>query len=590
MEEVAETQHQVEEWEEAKVNFEDDVEAFLINLHDFVYHRNTEALKKLFDADFHMLSGIYFKDRRWPSPQAVDDFYREKNRFHNLIHCLYEELYYRHVFNINDVTAQDRLNAWINYKCLLTFISDICTDLDQSGDANDNVLVMPDIWIYDFLMEYVNQYQSMCKWRVEYLKNPQENEEVLNMIMNNTDVFETSVVLEELHILLSKGEFSKLDDEQRSIFVNNIFHVNNTELSCKHQFGYFSCCVLLQLYVLMGDYYTALKTISLIELNHKALYWNVPLCHVSIFYNIAFCYMMLKRYSDSLKFLSQILHYINKQKLLSILQGNQLNVAQDLTEKMYIMVIICHSLRNDTLDESILQNIKENFSSRFYAMQSANEDTYMDSFLRVAPGFVEPMSNLSLQFLSTCHYSQMQIFTEDPKMKQMYIFLNAVSFQKKLAHFVSYAKLYHNIQLNKLGDMMNYSTHEGEKKNVCADVMCVKNFSKQLIWNGGSLLQGELVPISLVRNFDFYIDLDMLTIKNKTQRKMFVDYFVHQINICRNMLRSVKSDGMQMVPVFKGKVGPPKKKTDQRNRNKNRNKGKFRDSNNVNNNSVHVMQ
>lgn len=526
------------------VSFEEEVETFLINLHDFVYHRNAEAIKKLFDTDFYTISEIYFKNIRWPSIKLVDIFYKQKNRFHNLIHSLYEELYYRHVFIIKDITLEDRKNSWDNYKCLLNFITTICTDL--SGDSNDNVLVMPNVWIYDFLSEYIYQYQSMCHYRLQLLKDLEKNEEGILFVTQNTEVFESSIVFEVLHNLLLKGEFSTLPLEEKSTFVNNIYNINNEEINSKYQFAYFACCILLNLYVLIGDYYTALKIISNIELNHKALYWKVTLCHLSIFYNIAFSYMMLKRYNDSIKVLSQILIYLSKQKIhVSNQQKYQQNLIHKLIDKMYLIIIICHSLTNTRLDETILQNIKENYSGKFYALQSANEQTYAELFIRVAPKFIDPLSNISFQILSNFQNIQNQTYSSDPTNRQLAIFLKDVSYQKKAFYFISYAKLYHNIQLKKLANLMNYNElinnddeHEQEQ-NVSSDIMCVKNCSKQLIWKEGPLYTGDIINSIFGNSFDFFIDLDIVNIKTRAHQKIFIDYFVHQINMSKNLMNNL---------------------------------------------------
>ncbi|CDU15949.1 hypothetical protein YYC_00191 [Plasmodium yoelii 17X] len=550
--------------EERIVSFEEEVETFLINLHDFVYHRNAEAIKKLFDTDFYTISDLYFKNIRWPSIKLVDLFYKQKNRYHNLIHSLYEELYYRHVFIINDVTLEDRKNTWENYKCLLNFISSICTD----NDGNDNVLVMPNVWIYDFLSEYIYQFQSMCHFKIELLNFPEENTKGIEFVVNNPDVFESNIVLEVLHSLLLKGEFTTLPEDEKITYVNNIFNINNEELTSKYQFSYFSCCILLNVYVLLGDYYSALKIISNIQLNHKQLYWKVILCHINIYYNIAFCYMMLKRYNDSIKILSQILIYLSKQKAhISNQQKYQQSLINKLIDKMYLIAIICHSLCNTRLDETILQNIKENYSSKFYSLQSANEQAYTDLFYRVAPKFIDPVSNISFQLLTNFENTQNQPYNSNPTLRQLSIFLKNVTYQKKTYHLMSYVKLYHNIQINKLGNLMNYQ--EEDNDNVYCDIMCVKNYNRQLIWKEGPLYSGEITTSIFGNTFDFYIDIDILNIKTRAQQKFFIDYFIHQIGMCKNLTNNLH--GNNSGHLYKIKYDNYKRKNKGKNRNKHAN-------------------
>uniref|UniRef100_A0A8C9GIE3 Eukaryotic translation initiation factor 3 subunit L n=1 Tax=Piliocolobus tephrosceles TaxID=591936 RepID=A0A8C9GIE3_9PRIM len=530
------------EQEEKLVSFEEEVESFLINLHDHVYHRNAEAIKKLFDVDFYMISDVYFKNIRWPSIELVDTFYKQKNRYHNLIHSLYEELYYRHVFIINDITLEDRKNAWENYKCLLNFILSIC--YEQSGEKNDNIFMMPSIWVYDFLSEYVYQYQSMCHLKQNMLKDIESYKEGVEFINQNLELNDSNLVLEVLHSLFVNGEYVNLPEEQRVSFVTNMFHINNENISTKYQFSYFSCCSLLNVYVLMCDYYNALKIISYIEFNHKALYWKVLLCHLNMFYNISFCYMMLRRYNDAIKILTHFLIYLSKQKLNL---SNQLRYQQgwvhNLIYKLYLIVMICHSLCNIRLDETILHNIKEKYASKFYALQNANEQTYTELFYKIAPKFIDPISNISFQLLTKLENGENDLkkYNADITARQLDLFLKDVRYQKKVFHFISYAKLYNNIQLNKLSSLMNYNNDNIE--NVCSDIMCVKNCSRQLVWKEGALYTGEQVTNILGNNFDFYIDIDILNIKTRKQQKLFIDYFLHQIKICKNLSNTLQGTG-----------------------------------------------
>lgn len=118
--------------------------------------------------------------------------------------------------------------------------------------------------------------------------------------------------------------------------------------------------------MLLGDYYTSVSMMSNLDLSSKFLYWKVPSYYVSMFYHLGFAYMMLRRYNDCIKVLSQVLIFLTKQRNYVASQSYQQSAMAKQTEKMYLILILCHTTTKIRLDETILQTIKEQYANRFY--------------------------------------------------------------------------------------------------------------------------------------------------------------------------------------------------------------------------------
>ncbi|GIX61694.1 eukaryotic translation initiation factor 3 subunit 6 interacting protein [Babesia caballi] len=498
---------------------ESEVVDFLLRLYDSLYHRNAEAVKLLYEQEFSAITEKHFKSSRWPSISAVAGFYSQSGRLHSLIMALYSEMYYRHVFYLGDVTFEDRLDSWEKYSKLLGYFIDEVEKSDGSDDLSG--LVIPASWVWDMLDEFVYQLQECCRWRSRLNRNDSSNFVDDAKIHS---IWKVPTVLEMLHRLASNPVFQTTAHPAQRDGLESA--------GVSFQLGYFASISLVRLHVLLGDYYTSVRVASAIDISSKFLYWKVPSYYVSLFYHLGFAYMMLRRYSDCIKVLSQILIFLTKQRSYVITQSYQQGAMAKQTEKMYLILILCHTTTKIRLDETIIQTIKEQYANRFYQLQGENEESFRDTFLKCCPKFIDASSGTS----SNEYDSEVTGGSlSEPVQRQLNLFLKEIGNQRRVDEIYSFAKLYHNVNLEKLAALMKIGD---DRELVRSYVLSVKHQARQF---GSSSGGGDLVPGASDGDVDLYIDQNILYIKSRQNQKLYVDYFLQQINRCKNTLRNLQS-------------------------------------------------
>eukprot|EP00918_Siedleckia_nematoides_P034055 GHVU01074108.1.p2 GENE.GHVU01074108.1~~GHVU01074108.1.p2 ORF type:complete len:123 (+),score=22.35 GHVU01074108.1:486-854(+) len=106
------------------------------------------------------------------------------------------------------------------------------------------------------------------------------------------------------------------------------------------------------------------------------------------------------------------------------------------------------------------------------------------------------------------------------------MFMREVAFQRKVAEVRSFTKLYHNIQLSKLASLMDIRG-DGALDEVRSDIMGARHKGRQVTWKEGSALKtGEAANTADV---EFYMDNDLVIVKNAKTQKTNADWFVKQI-------------------------------------------------------------
>ncbi|ORM42361.1 Eukaryotic translation initiation factor 3 subunit L [Babesia sp. Xinjiang] len=499
---------------------ESEVVDFLLRFCDGLHQRNAEAVKLLYEQELSAITEKHFKTSRWPSISAVAGFYSQTGRLHSLIMALYSEIYYRHVFYLGDVTFDDRLDSWEKYSKLLAYFID---ELEK-GEGSDglNSLVIPASWVWDILDEFVYQLQECCRWRSRLSRsdsNAFANEAKIHSI------WKVPTALEVLQRLANNPIFQGMSHPSQR---------DGLESAGRgFQLGYFASISLVRLHVLLGDYYTSVRTATTIEVSSKFLYWKVPSYYVSLFYHLGFAYMMLRRYSDCIKVLSQILIFLTKQRSYSVTQSYQQGAMAKLAEKMYLMLILCHTTTKIRLDETILQTIKEQYANRFYQLQGDNEEAFRDAFLKCCPKFIDASSGNGPVNEDDSDITGGTL--NEPVQRQLNLFLREIGNQRRVDEIYSFAKLYHNISLEKLAALMKLGD---DREIVRSYVLSVKHQTRQF---ANSSSGGDLIPGTSESDLDLYIDQNILYIKSKQSQKLYVEYFLQQIHRCKNTLRNLQS-------------------------------------------------
>ncbi|XP_055388845.1 eukaryotic translation initiation factor 3 subunit L-like [Condylostylus longicornis] len=384
--------------------------------------------------------------------------------------------------------------------------------------------------------EFVYQYQETQRWKAQYAKDIVANPAALEALRSGSNAWRCSDVLSLLtRLIQTSGIKQYLTNEQRqrqhpAASVNPRL-VEEPDLPVT--LGYFGIISLMRLHVAMGDYRAALTVGSLIELSPTGLYWKVPAAHITLFYNLGFAYMMMRRYQDAIRVLSQILTFLGRSRSYLSTQSYQQDAMLRMTERMYHLVLLCNALSPTRLDETIQVHIQDHLADKHFKLQSDEEDAYREVFLKAAPKFFNP-------FVSD--YSNPQetigIDKDEPTNRQVNMFLKDASYQNKVFNVRSIAKLYNNLTLTKLSNLMGLK-QENAVEIVRSEMLCVKNRAEQLIWRSGPLLSGERVQ--MLADLDIYLETDTIHVKNLTTQRSYIDYFIKQIHRTQDLLNNANA-------------------------------------------------
>lgn len=132
--------------------------------------------------------------------------------------------------------------------------------------------------------------------------------------------------------------------------------------------GYFSLIGLLRMNCCLGDFHEALAVLNHVELNRKGLFARVTACHITTLYYVSFAYMMLHRYSDAIKTLTQCLLFIARTKQYHNRSSHYDQIVKKSTQ-MYALLAICIALCPQRVDEQVHSALREKYGESINRMQ-----------------------------------------------------------------------------------------------------------------------------------------------------------------------------------------------------------------------------
>lgn len=517
---------------EERVTFEPEVENFLRQLYDKVYIRCMDSIRRLYEVDYPSISERFFSSSPWPSVELVGDFYRQYQRYHSLIITLYTELYYRHLFfRCPDmVTLEHRRDSWNNYALLVEFLADTTCSKDR------DMILLPVQWLWDMLDEFVYQFQESSRWlqrRCKALAESPDRRDLLAELEGDLEVWPATRVFELLQKIVQQSGIKCLLQQQRQ----DPAGTKGLENELGFQLGYFALILQLKLQVQVGLFYSGVAAVEDIEVSPKAFYWRVPAAHVSFIFHLGFAYMMLRRYQDAIRVISQTLLTLSRQRAQLTASGSyQTATITRTSDRMYVLLLISAKLSGCKLDDTLHQNIKERYSDKYYKLQQDTEEAYCELFTWAAPRFVDPAAPPTYNDEA---FNRFVAGRAEIRIRVCKLFLKDVESRRKVNTINSFTKLYHNIPLAKLGRLMNGSAEDPEGR-VRADLMAAKLKSQQKVWKGGSLLAGEIQQPHIEGTVDFKIEGDMVHVKNQQTQRVYVEYFVKQIEKTEGLISAVQ--------------------------------------------------
>jgi len=146
-------------------------------------------------------------------------------------------------------------------------------------------------------------------------------------------------------------------------------------------------------------------------------------------------------------------------------------------------------------------------------MQRGDAPTFEELFAYACPKFISPS-------LPDYEEDPPSNFNQEALRLQSKLFLNEVSQQQPAIR--SFLKLYSTITTTKLAKFL-----ETEEPTCHQQLLGYKHKTRNLVWNGGNVLNGKWTSSSDV---DFYIEKDMVHIIDAKVTRRYGEFFIRHIN------------------------------------------------------------
>lgn len=482
------------------------IKNFLLYFQKSITDQNLYEIQNAYENGFNKLTDRFFKSTPWPEAETVAKVVHGDHLF--LI--LYKELYYRHVYARvqGGPTIEQRFDSYYSYCGLFNYIL---------SAEQPVMLELPNQWLWDIIDEFIYQFQSFSQYRCKVAKKKDDELDALRM---NPKVWNVHSVLNVLHSFVDKSNI----DQQLEVF-NASPGDPNQHMAVAGEFGrhrlykmlgYFSLVGLLRLHSLLGDYHQALQVIENMNVNRKPMNTQVPACHVTTCYYVGFAYMMVRRYQDAIRTLSNILLFIQRTKQHFQSRTYLYDQINKQNDQMYTLLAICLVLHPICIDETIYSHLREKYADRMLKMQKGDLQEFEASFQFACPKFLSPVPpNYDVPLSQNYH--------KEPYMQQLKVFLKEAAHQELLPTIRSYLKLYTTLPISKLASFMDLPEEE-----LITHLMCFKHKMRNMVWTKGTgALDGEFQSASEV---DFYIDKDMIHIADTKVARRYGDFFIRNIH------------------------------------------------------------
>eukprot|EP00560_Eucampia_antarctica_P005962 CAMPEP_0197824192 /NCGR_PEP_ID=MMETSP1437-20131217/1487_1 /TAXON_ID=49252 ORGANISM="Eucampia antarctica, Strain CCMP1452" /NCGR_SAMPLE_ID=MMETSP1437 /ASSEMBLY_ACC=CAM_ASM_001096 /LENGTH=550 /DNA_ID=CAMNT_0043423735 /DNA_START=74 /DNA_END=1726 /DNA_ORIENTATION=+ len=519
---------------------------FVFDLHDCVCTSQIHSEQvTLYSGTFRELTSKYFAQGPWPSPQSI----ASECSNDTLFLALYKELTHRHLHSVSRPQVQDRIDGWHVYRNLFDLI------LASSEDASRKPFYLLPEWCFDILHEFVYQFQGFCQFRTSNYANackhkeksnaskelPNHLKDALDVLGQNRDAWAVETVLFYLHRLVNVGS-------------------NNKSLGFRY-LAHFATVTLARLECLLGDYHASLEALTpLLEVSNETiltiesleedgsskkfttleLVQSVFAARLSMSYHSAVSYLMLRRYKDAARVLSEQCVYMQRSLFSGAYlrqqnshnrkskdsSNNFMEQYQKLFDRMVaLLAILVHACPYTvpTVTDSILRVVREKHGKQWNKIE-AGEEGYEDLFIFACPKFICP---------AVPDYAQAQQSTggtvaspQDSYKLQVKHFMNEMAAQPSFRKLRSYMKLYTSISVSKLA-AFNDVPQEDEFLPLLLSYKHKMRQLEQTIEGSPKLLDGTL---GTALDIHYYIHNDMVHVDEAEKQRGFENYFLAQIH------------------------------------------------------------
>lgn len=396
---------------------------------------------QFYDYTWNALTERYYSNSSWPSAEQIAEADPQLGG-DEIFMILYKELFFRDLYARlrQPPTLEHRFESWDNYCDLLNIIL-------KSDDAAS--LDLPNQWLWDLVDEFIYQYQSFCQYR---LKTRGKTDDDIHQLKQNPQVWHTATVMQYLGLLVQKSQIIPQLERQR-LTEQGVEQPEPENLYGATQLhralGYFAFVGQVRMYVMLGDYLMALKTLEPVDLNHRTSFSRIPSCHVTTYYYMGFSLLMMRRYSEAIKTFGNILIYVTKLNRSTPYQHDQIGKK---IEQMYNLLAICYALSPQSMNEIIMTTMREKLSDKLIRMQRGDEDAFVESFAFACPKFISPTIS-DHESTDEDAPAELHHHSTEAYKQQLRVFINEVRQMLCVPNLRSVLKLYSSIPISKLASL-----------------------------------------------------------------------------------------------------------------------------------------
>ena len=460
----------------------------------------------LYEKSFPAISERYFKHANWPKKELVVEFLEKEREEEGkertatgptaaddkIFLALYEELYFRHVYSrTSSPSIEERVESWKAY-CRL--FDCVLNEGEREGVGGVGGLVLPNVWLWDMVDEFIYQFQSFCQFRGKLQAKSEKEIERLKELKDEDDVWQKEKVEAYLEALQNKRkEKAEREQEEATLKEEESDEKKVRRSNVLDTLGYFAIVGLARVQCLSGDYELSLKTFDALPdlQGGRSLHARIPGCHVSVNYHVGFAYFMLNRYKDAAKFFNRGISHVERLQMNlrrrengggggkstgSHSPGGRIELLRKKSEQMLSLLAIgipmsCGSGSTSSggvmrsLDDHTRSVLREKYGDKMAKMNNGETDAFADLFAFACPKFIA--TNEIIKSTGSGEYAAdpSLSYNQEAYKKQLAVFVEEVQQRAPLPKLKSYLRLYTTISVQKLAHLMEV-TEDELKKNL----------------------------------------------------------------------------------------------------------------------------
>uniref|UniRef100_A0AC35TWH2 Eukaryotic translation initiation factor 3 subunit L n=1 Tax=Rhabditophanes sp. KR3021 TaxID=114890 RepID=A0AC35TWH2_9BILA len=488
---------------------------FICYFKKVVDSKDVAEIQVLYEQGFSEVNEKHYQDKFWPEPNLIHTVISEPK---SIFMILYREIYYRDIYmktNTKGLSLSNRFDAFMNYQDLFAEILNIKDD--QPLD-----LVLPDVWLWDIIDEFIYQFVSYCNYKANPSHRSIEESHDLEDIEAQQSCWNIYPVLNILYSLLSKAQINQqLKAIREGLNPDDIAdQFGRSDLYFK--LGYFSLIGLLKIHVLLGDYHQALQTVEFLEMDPKGLYNTVPNCYVNLHYYVGYSHMMMRNYGEATKIFVTCLLYIQKTTTLYKVHNsnvqrkyNPMDFIIKVKDQMLALLCICLALQPQKIDESVLGALNDKHSDAYKSMSNGDLEEFKNCFLVGSPKFISPTV--------VAYEGASQV--RGALIRQCNAFLEGLKGQIWLPVLRGYLKLYTSISVKKLAGFLNIPDNKLDDfiPKLLSFKMIVNELGKETTTGDDRIIELDDSTLDL----DFYVHNDTIHVANTRVARKVTEFFLN---------------------------------------------------------------